>query len=400
MSEIRLVGTAHVSQKSIDQVRAAIEEFQPDVIAVELDPGRYAALRNEGPEPSVSDVLKGGNFSQVLVQWLLAYLQRRIGMDVGVQPGAEMLAAIDLAEEKGIPLALADRDIRITLSRFWKMMPIWEKCKLLGALAGSLVGLGGDEIDVDKLTEKDVITAAIEEFHRFAPRGATALIDERDAYLARSLLNLSTGHERVLGVVGAGHVNGITTYFRDPSTLPPPESLLAEPKTLPWAKILGGLVIFLFSFLLILIALSGVGLDVLLLALVYWLLINGVLSAAFTLLAGGHPLSALTAFAVSWLTSLNPLMAAGWFAAITEAKVRKPTANDFHAIAEAESFTEMRKVPLFRVILVAALANVGSTLGTIAYFVFIFPMLGIDPRVVLMQGLTNLGAFLQTILPF
>ncbi len=398
MSEIKLVGTAHVSQKSIDDVKRAIEDFRPDVIAVELDAGRYAVLKKEAKEPSVSDVLKGGNFSQILVQWLLAYLQRRIGMDVGIEPGAEMLAAINEAEERQIPVALADRDIRITLSRFWNMMPVWEKIKMLGALAGSLVGMGGEEIDIDSLTETDVVSAAIEEFHRFAPRGAEALIDERDAYLAHSLLALTRNHERVLGVVGAGHVKGINRYFLAPKTLPSKADLVAEPKTLPWAKIIGFGVIALFAFMIVLIAFSGVGIDVLFSALLYWVIINGVLAAGFTLIAGGHPLSALTAFAVSWMTSLNPLIAAGWFAAITEAKIRKPSPADFHAIMEAKTFSEMKKVPIFRVVLVAALANVGSTIGTFAYFIFIFPFLGIDPTIVLADGLNNLITWLGSLI--
>jgi pheromone shutdown-related protein TraB len=399
MAEIRLVGTAHVSQKSIEEVCAGIEEFQPDIVAVELDPPRYAALRNKGQEPSVSDLLKAGNFSQLLVQWLLAYLQRRIGMDVGVEPGAEMIAAVDKAEQYEIPVALVDRDIRITLMRFWKTMSLWEKTKMFGALAASLAGLGGDEIDIDALTDQDVITAALEEFRRFAPHGAQALIDERDAYIAHQLLMLGMRHEKVMGVVGAGHVMGISRYLQHPETVPSVQGLVEEPKTFPLAKIIGFGVIFLFAFLIVMIAFSGVGLEILVQALLYWILINGILTAGCTLAAGGHPLSALTAFAVYWLTSLNPLIAAGWFAAITEAKIRKPTSADLHAILDAESFTEMRRVPLFRVVLVAALANIGSTIGTFAYFIFIFPMLGIDPGVVILQGMKNFWEFLTIITP-
>jgi pheromone shutdown-related protein TraB len=400
MADIQLVGTAHVSQKSIDEVRSAIEEFEPDVVAVELDPPRYAALKKKGESPSVSEVLKGGNFSQLLVQWLLAFLQRRIGMDTGVEPGAEMLAAIEEAEAHGIPVALADRDIRITLTRFWRTMTLWEKVKMFSALVASVAGVGGDEIDVDALTEQDVVTAALVEFRKFAPHGAQALIDERDAYLAHQLHALGHRHEKVLGVVGAGHVQGIVRYLEAPDTLPPIADLVAEPKTLPWARILGFGVLALFALFITLIAFSGVGVEVLFLALLYWVVINGVLSAVFTLLAGGHPLSALTAFAVSWLTSLNPAIAAGWFAALVEAKIRKPAPADFHAIVEAQSFTEMRKVPLFRVVFVAALANLGSTIGTFAYIFFIIPILGIDPREVLLAGLDNFLAFLQIILPF
>jgi len=125
-------------------------------------------------------------------------------------------------------------------------------------------------------------------------------------------------------------------------------------------------------------------------ALVYWVLVHGVLTAVFTLAARGHPLSALTGLAVSWFTALNPLIAAGWFSAIVEAKIRKPAPSDFRAIFQAESITDMMKVPLFRVVLVAALANVGSTLGTILYFMVIFPVLGIDPVVLVTLGLSNM----------
>ena len=391
MTEIRLVGTAHVSQKSVEEVRSAIEEFQPDIVGVELDRGRLISLTEETAEPSVTEILKGGNFGQLLVQWVLTYIQQRIGAEVGVKPGAEMLVAIEEAEAHQKPVALIDRDIRITLARFWGKMGIWEKIKLIGALIYSLVSVEGEKIDVDEFTNQDVVSAAMEEFRKFSPRGAQALIDERDAYLAHQVLMLAGRYERVLAVVGAGHIRGVQRYLDAPETLPPLATLTAGVKKgLPWAKILGAAVTLLFLLLIAAIAFSGVGLDVLLAALVYWIVINGVLSAVFTLAAGGHPLSAATAFAVSWLTSLNPLLAAGWFAAIVEAKIRKPTTGEFRQIIEAETFAEMRRIPLFRVVLVAALANVGSTLGTIAYFLFIFPILGVDPMVVISDGFSNM----------
>lgn len=391
MTEIRLVGTAHVSQKSVEEVRSAIEEFQPDIVGVELDRGRLISLTQETAEPSVTEILKGGNFGQLLVQWVLTYIQQRIGAEVGVKPGAEMLVAIEEAEAHQKPVALIDRDIRITLARFWGKMGIWEKIKLIGALIYSLVSVESEKIDVDEFTNQDVVSAAMEEFRKFSPRGAQALIDERDAYLAHQVLMLAGRYERVLAVVGAGHILGVQRYLDAPETLPPLTALTAEVKKgLPWAKILGAAVTLLFLLLIAAIAFSGVGLDVLLAALFYWIVINGVLSAVFTLAAGGHPLSAATAFAVSWLTSLNPLLAAGWFAAIVEAKIRKPTTGEFRQIIEAETFAEMRRIPLFRVVLVAALANVGSTLGTIAYFLFIFPILGVDPMVVISDGFSNM----------
>jgi len=395
MAEIRLIGTAHVSQKSVEDVRSAIEEFQPDIIGIELDRGRLISLTEETADPPISEILKGGNFGQLLVQWVLAFIQQRIGAETGVKPGAEMLAAIEEAEAHQKPIALIDRDIRITLSRFWGKMRIWEKIKLIGALLYSIVGVSGEEIDVDALTNQDVVSAAMEEFRKFSPRGAQALIDERDAYLAHQILMLNGRYERVLAVVGAGHIQGVQRYLNAPETLPPLQSLTADVKGLPWAKIIGAGVTLLFLLLIAAIAFSGVGFDVLLAALAYWIVINGVLSAAFTLFAGGHPLSAATAFGVSWLTSLNPALAAGWFAAIVEAKIRKPTTGELRQILDSETFTEMRRIPLFRVVLVAALANVGSTIGTFAYFIFIFPVLGIDPTVVVGEGFANMLQMLQ-----
>jgi pheromone shutdown-related protein TraB len=387
---VRIVGTAHVSQKSIDEVREAIAEFQPDVIAVELDQGRYAAIRKQAKDPSLKDVLEAKNFTQVLVQWILAYLQRRIGLDLGVEPGAEMKAAIVEAEARNTPVALIDRDINITLRRFWKSLSIIEKIRMIYALGVSVVSIDGEEIDVEELKKQDMITLAMDEFRKFSPNGARALIDERDAYLAYNIVDLTRTHEKVLAVLGAGHVRGVERYVESPGSIPPLQSLTADVKSLPWGLIFGVAVTALFAFLILAIAFSGVGYEVLIMALIYWVLVHGILTAVFTLAARGHPLSALTGFAVSWFTALNPLIAAGWFSAIVEAKIRKPAPSDFRAIFVAESITDMMKIPLFRVVLVAALANVGSTLGTIIYFMVIFPILGIDPAVLVTQGITNM----------
>ena len=400
MAEIRIVGTAHVSQQSIDDVRVAIEEFYPDVVAIELDPSRYSALKKKAQDPSVNDVLEVKNFNALLVQWLLAYLQRKIGVDVGVEPGAEMKAAIAEAEQRGISIALVDRDIRLTLLRFWKSLGIIEKIKMLYALIVSIAELDNVEtIDIESLKQKSVIDAVMEEFRKFSPNGARALIDERDAFIAHQIVVLKNQRPdgRILAVVGAGHMQGISMYLDKPETLPPFEPLTREPKSFPWGMVFGFAVTVLFLFLLAAIAFSGVGLNMLLNALLFWVIIHGVLSSLFTLAAGGHPYSAATCFGVSWLTALNPgfpLFHAGWIAAYVEAKVRKPPVSDFRKIYEAETLTDMTRIPLFKVVLVAALANLGSFLGSILYFIFIFPVLGIDPGVVISTGIHNMWAWL------
>ena len=397
MAEIRIIGTAHVSQQSVDEVRTAIEEFKPDVVAIELDTARYTAVKKQARDPSVDDVLEVKNFNSLLVQWLLAYLQRKIGIDVGVEPGAEMKIAITEAEQRNIPLALVDRDIRLTLLRFWSSLGFFEKIKMFWALIVSIAEVdNGQEIDIESLKEQNVIDAVMQEFRKFSPNGARALIDERDAFIAHQLLLLKVQKPegRILAVVGAGHRQGISAYLDNPATLPPFEPLTQEPKSFPWGKVFGFGVTAIFILLLLAIAFSGVGIEVLLEAFLFWVLIHGVLAAVFVLLAGGHPYTAFTCFCVAWFTSLNPMIHAGWIGAYVEAKVRKPPMSDFRKIYEADSLTAMAKVPLFRVVLVAALANLGSLLGTVLYFIFVFPVLGIDPRVVISTGLQNMWAFL------
>ncbi len=397
MAEIRIVGTAHVSQQSVDEVRTAIGEYTPDVVAIELDPSRFSALKRQAADPSVKDVLEVKNFNSLLVQWLLAYLQRKIGLDVGVEPGAEMKAAIEEAEKRGIAIALVDRDIRVTLLRFWNSLGFIEKIKMFWALIISIAEVdNGQEIDIESLKDQNVIDVVMEEFRKFSPNGARALIDERDAFIAHQLVLLKAQRPdgKILAVVGAGHRQGISAYLDNPATLPPFDSLTREPRSFPWGKIVGFAITFLLVFLFAAIAFSGVGWNVLLYAFLFWVVIHGVLSGLFVLLAGGHPYSALTCFGVAWMTSLipvNPGFHAGVIGAIVEAKVRKPPVTDFRKIYETESIREMAKIPLFKVVLVAALGNLGSMLGTFLYFIFVFPVLGIDPVDVISKGIHNMG---------
>jgi pheromone shutdown-related protein TraB len=400
MAEILIIGTAHVSQQSVDEVRTTIGDYAPDVVAIELDTSRFQALKRQAADPTVKDVLEVKNFNTLLVQWLLAYLQRKIGFDVGVEPGAEMKVAIGEAEKRGIPIALVDRDIRLTLLRFWNSLGLFEKLRMMWALIISIAEVdSGQEIDIESLKQQDVIDMVMQEFRKFSPNGARALIDERDAFIAHQLVLLKAQRPqgKILAVVGAGHRQGITGYLDNPSALPPFDSLVGEPRSLPWATIFGFAITGLFLFLLAAIWFSGFGLGVLFEAFLLWVIIHGTLSGLFVLLAGGHPYSAVTCFCVAWMTSLNPMLHAGWIGAYVEARVRKPPITDFRKIYETESLSEMAKIPLFKVVLVAALGNLGSLLGTILYFVFLFPVLGIDPAQVISEGVRNMGVFIAGI---
>lgn len=418
MTEIHIIGTAHVSQKSVDEVRETVDAVNPDVIAIELDQGRFATLKKQMKEeedakagissddtdakaPEVKSILSG-NFMVMIVQWLLAYVQRKIGFNVGVEPGAEMKEAIRLAEERGIRLMLIDRDINTTLARFWGGMRLREKIKLIWVLLRSVTG-DDDEVDeldavtVDSLTNQDMIDAALKEFHQFSPAGAHALIDERDAYLAHGVVALEHSHfERAVVVCGAGHVPGITRYREHPETLPPMKELTALPKKYPWGKILGVVFLVMFAVIVLAVAFSGAT-NLLIWAIVFWVVLHGVLAGAATLLVRGHPLSAAVSAVLAWMTSLNPFLACGWFAALVEAKMRPPTAKDFKKIGSAETVSEMFSVPLFRILLVAAASNIGASIATVSFFLFFGPVFGVDLEMmtnILVTGFTNLWHFI------
>ena len=393
---IILVGTAHVSEKSVTEVKETIERERPDAVAVELCPARYQALTQEVETKNISarDILGGSKPYYFLVHWLLAFVQKKIGKDLGVDPGAEMLEAINKAESIGARIVLIDRDIQITLQRFWQNMSLWEKLKMMGALVGASFGLKGEKIDIESVTDTDVVTQLMEELRRFAPSVARVFVDERDAYMARNLLEAGKS-SRIVAVVGAGHREGITKYLEHPETLPPPEGLVSvKQKRFSVFKIIGlafvGLAIAMFILIIMEIINGDLELNMLLIAMGYWFFINGILSAAGAALAKGHPKSIMTAFLVAWLTSLNPMMAAGWFAGLMEAKQRPPSTDDFKKIIEAETFGQMYDNRLFRILLVAALANLGSMIGTFLGIYVILGITGIDPTIYLRDIFSNI----------
>ncbi len=399
-SKIIIVGTAHVSEKSVREVIETIEKEKPDVVAVELCRSRYETLKGTAPEVSevpIKTVLSEGKIYLLLIHWLLAYIQKKIGAEVGIQPGAEMISAIEAAEESGARLALVDRDVQITLHRLWSRMGFFEKIRMLGALIGAAVGVGGgkrfDDIDMDDITSQDTVNVLIEELRGISPTTAKVLIDERDAYIASNLLDIARGGGRkIVAVVGAGHRAGIERYLSDPESLPPREQLVVVPKKkINWLKASGIIFALIAIAAFALLILSGTPLNIILIAFGWWFIINGTLSAAGALIARAHPYSVLTAFSVAWLTSLNPMMAAGWFAGLVEAKKRNPTTADFKNMMNIETTQDMMGNNLFRVILVASLANLGSVLGTFLGAYVMIQVAGIDPREVISAGLAGIG---------
>jgi pheromone shutdown-related protein TraB len=387
---VTIVGTAHVSEKSISEVNQIIEREKPDIVAVELDRGRYQALKGEEEvrEINIKDLLSSGKFNYFLLQWLLAFVQKKIGADMGVKPGAEMLAAIETAEKSGARVALIDRDIQITLGRFWSKMSFFEKLKFFGSLMGATFGIGTKEIDIDTVTDEDVVTQLVSELRKVAPSAASILIDERDAFMAKNLIDLSK-EGNVVAVVGAGHREGIKKYLDAPESLPPVQELTTLPKKgFSWFKAATITVILMIVGMLAILVLGGYPIEKLLTAMLYLFLAQGILSAVGVIIARGHPLSALTAFGLAWFGFLHPLLAIGWLAGLVEFHYRPPTTEDFRTISKAETVKELMQNRLFRIILVAGLANLGSMVGTFVAIPFMVHYLGItNPLDILIPAL-------------
>ena len=394
-SRIILVGTAHVSDKSVTEVNEVIEREKPDIVAVELCKGRYDSLKGkeEVKEVNVKELLSGNKFYHFLMHWLLAYVQKKFGKEQGVKPGAEMLSAIEKAEKIDARIALIDRDIQITLARFWNKMSFFEKLKLFGSLIGAMFGIGTDDVDMDRMTDEDVVSQLVSELRKIAPTAASVLLDERNAIMAKNLLDISR-EGKVVAVVGAGHREGIQKYLDAPESIPPIEELMVLPKKrFSWFKAAAiGLSVMVIGLLALLVYSGTVSLLTLLTVLLILFITKGILSAAGVILARGHYLSVLTAFGLAWSGFLHPWLPVGWLAGIVEAHYRPPMTEDFKNIMKTETIKELMQNKLFRILLVAGLANFGSMLGTFVAIPVIVHYLGIPnpleiPKIALNTGL-------------
>lgn len=369
---ITLVGTAHVSKDSVREVQETIARVKPAVVAVELDDNRRKALvdRKTFEETPITDLLKGGRGSFILAQTLLASYQRRMGAKEGVEPGAEMLAAIQSADAHGAKLALVDRDIGVTLRRAYGLMTFREKMRLSWELFKSILGADeSEEIEVSAMLHEDVLSTMMAELAAMAPTVATVLIYERDTYLAKNIHEASKdGH--VVAVLGAGHLKGVEQHLRNPAAIPDTKPLELIPKkkfpvgkAIGWALILSIVAVFAWGFYR---GITGGGFDKLLSNLFWYVIITGSLAALGALLARAHIFSILTAFVAAPFTILHPTLAAGWFSGLVEAKYRTPTVKDFHDVSKLQTLKEFWANRLMRVLLVAAFTNLGAMVG--AYF--------------------------------
>ena len=362
---LRLLGTAHVATTSVEAVKEQIETYQPKIVGVELCKTRHDALV-EGrrlDKEGLRRVIKEGKAPMVLMQAMLSAEQRRLGLNEGQEPGAELLAAVETAKAAGIEVALVDRDIQVTMRRAWKKMKWRERFRLLFSLFGDDEELEED-FDLDELlTDSDLLSTMMEDLKEFSQGAGEALIDERDRYIAEKIMQSKT-EEKMLVVVGAGHLKGIERALNpyNPLSTEEFESISTVPKKGIVGKVLP------FAIPLIVMGLVGFALfnnnevDYVKM-LTVWTLFNAIFAAIGCILARGHPLAILTAALASPITSLNPALAAGWFAGYVQLRISEPTTEDLQQFLKGTSIGGFWSNRAGRVLLVTALTNLGSMLG-------------------------------------
>ncbi|MDY0149878.1 MAG: TraB/GumN family protein [Kiritimatiellia bacterium] len=359
---VYIVGTAHVSAQSVQDVRDTVAAVQPDTIAIELCEPRYQGMKKKTAwrETNLFQVVKQGKATFLLAQLAMQSFYRRLGQQLEVEPGAEMMAGAACAEETGARLELIDRRIDITLKRVWRYLGIWQRLKLFATMAGALFSSEAiADADVEALKQQDQLEALMGEMGQAFPEIKKRLIDERDVYLAQKL-RASSG-QRIVAVVGAGHVPGMLKAIQHP--LPLAELDLLPPKS-RWSKMWPWLIPVAVVALIAWGFVHGGtqhGVD----SILIWVGVNGILSALGAICVLAHPLTVVAAFVAAPLTSLNPTIAAGWVAGLVQAWVRPPSVGDFEALPQAmETLKGFFLNPVVRILLVVVAANLGSSIGT------------------------------------
>lgn len=359
--EYILIGTAHVSKHSAEQVKEVIEAERPDSVCVELDEQRYQTI-TEGTkwkEMDIIQVIKQKRASLLLMNLAISSFQNRMAKELGIKAGQEMIQGIESAKEVGANLVLADRNIQITFSRIWGNLGLRGKSMLLTQIITSIFSHDSiSEEELEKMKEQDTINAMLNEFTETFPRLKKPLIDERDQYLAQKIKDAPG--EKIVAVLGAAHVPGIKEEIKKEQDL---KKLNAIPPKSKWPKIIGwALPIMIVALILItFIANPTAGLD----QSISWILWTGSLSALGTAIAMGHPITILTAFVAAPFTALHPLLAAGWFAGLAQAYIRRPSVKDFETLSEdVFSVKGFWRNKVSRILLIVVLSNIGASFGT------------------------------------
>jgi pheromone shutdown-related protein TraB len=361
---ILLIGTAHISQDSVDLVEEVISQENPDCVCIELDEKRYKALTQKKKWQSLDlkQIIKNKQLSTLLINLLMASYQKKLGGQLGVKPGAELLAAANTAAARNIPIELCDRDVRITLRRAWKSTSFFKKGYLLTTLFASL--FDSTEISEEKLAEmkqKDVLSDLMDEMGTALPDVKKVLIDERDIYLSEKIK--AAKGKRLVAIVGAGHVQGIKTIFKDDRSAELSEITTIPPISKIW-KFIGWSIPTLIIGSLITIGIqkgmADAGAN-----LLYWILANGIPSAIGGVLAFANPLTVIGVFAAAPITSLTPVIGAGYVAAFIQVMRTPPVVKEFETVGDDMGTVKgWWKNKLLRVFLVFLFTGFGSSIGT------------------------------------
>ncbi|MDQ0155493.1 pheromone shutdown-related protein TraB [Robertmurraya andreesenii] len=359
--EYILIGTAHVSKQSAELVKEVIETEKPDSVCIELDEQRYQSIMegNKWKETDIFKVIKEKKATLLLMNLAISSFQKRMAKQLGIQAGQEMIQGIESAKEVGSELVLADRNIQVTFSRIWHQVGFWGKTQLLTQVIASIFSDETiSEEELERMKSQDMINSVLNEFTESFPRLKVPLIDERDQYLSQKIKEAPG--KKIVAVLGAAHVPGIQEEMKKEHDLGrltelPPKSKV--PQIIGWS---------IPILILALIAITffhdpSAGLK----QSISWVLWTGTLSAIATALAFGHPLSILTSFVAAPLTTLHPLLAAGWFAGFVQAYFSRPNVQDFESLTEdVFSIKGFWSNKVTRVLLVTVFSNLGASIGT------------------------------------
>lgn len=335
--EITLIGTAHVSQDSVDEVARTIDEIAPDRICVELDDGRYRSKteKQNWESLNIKTILKENKGFLMLANMALSSYQKKLGKQMGVSPGDEIMQAAQLATERGIPLSLCDREIQVTFKRAWRLSNWWNKIKLISSL---LTAVFSDEKisneELEKLKETNVLQSMLDEMAKELPTVKRVLIDERDQYLASNIY-LAPG-KRVVAVVGAGHAPGLVSYIQQLESKQASSdttSINTAPPASKAGKVVSwGIVIALLGIIAAGFIRSGwsQGLEMFL----YWFALNASLTGLAAILSLAHPVTIIISMLAAPITALSPTLGVGMVAGLLEASMRKPRVKDFEQVTD------------------------------------------------------------------
>ena len=359
-----LVGTAHISQQSVDLVREVIEAERPDCVCVELDQQRYEALSQEKTfqAQDLREIIRNRQLAALLMNLLLASYQKRLGMKLGVTPGKELLEATRVAQENDIPIALCDRDVRITLRRAWAAISFWHKLQLAsGVMASAFEDAEISEEELARIRQQDVLSELMRELGEAMPRLKTSLIDERDTYLAQKIRD--TPGQKIVAVVGAGHIEGMSRAMAADQDVDLEDIESIAPASPIWKWVGWAIPLLIVSSIAWIGATQGfnrAGENAL-----YWFLANAIPSGIGGLLAFAHPLTTLAAFFAAPFTSLTPVIGAGYVAAFVQTWFVPPTVHEIQTVGEAISTAKgWWTNRLLRILLVFLLTTLGSVIGT------------------------------------